>query len=211
MSFGFFTGISSELIFSFLKKHKTVQFHYFCCNDSEIEQKLLTENYDLAFCSNQVHSEQFNYFYLFKNYHCFFVHKDLPLAKKQFIETEDLKGFKIAISAPGEYNDYNYLLQRFELHGIRPDIFPCYESSMLFQFAEEKRGISFAVMNLSQPHPNSNLRCVLFSDYESTSYDINIIVPRSKKLTKPMVNFIGHAQKYCQNELSMHPGFPIIR
>lgn len=208
-SFGFFTCVSPELVFSFFNENRTIKFYYKSCNDSEIEQKLISEEFDLAFCSNSVHLEQFNYFKLFKNYHCFVVHKDHPLAQKKFVEMEDLKDLQIAISAPEEYNDYTYLSKKFKEKGIgKVNIFPCYESSMLYQFAEEKRGVSFMVTNLSQTCPSSSTRYLFFRDFEDSAYDINIITPKSKKMTKTMADFISHSQKYCEKQLRKRRGFP---
>lgn len=209
-SYGFFSCVSPELVFSFFEENKSIKFYYKSCNDSEIEQKLLNEEFDLAFCSNPVHSEQFHYYNLFKNYHCFVVHKDHPLAQNKFVEIEDLKDLQIAVSAPEEYNDYNYLSKKLGECGVSHfNIFPCYESSMLFQFAEEKRGISFMVTNLSQTCPSSTTHYIFFKDFEDSAYDINIIAPKSRRITETVAGFISHTQKYCQKQLKKRQGFPV--
>jgi len=208
-SFGFFSCVSPGIIFDYLERNQDIQLQYACCSDSEIEQRLTHGDYDLAFCSNAEQKEHLNYTHLFKNYRCFAVHRDLPLAQKQFISVSDLKGLRIAISAPEEYNDYEYLRQKFEEAGEKLDVFPCYESGTLLQYAEEKRGPTFLVTNLTQSTPSHNTCYVFFEDYESMTYNVNIITLKGRKLSAHAQNFIRHTQEFCQNALRSRPNFPL--
>ena len=208
-SFGFFLCISPEIIFHYLEHNPTLRFQYACYCDSEIEGELLSSDFDLAFCSNKERREQLEYVHLFKNYRCLAVHRDLPLAKKQFITVNDLDGLKIAVSAPERYNDYAYLCQKFAQEGKTPNIFPCYESSTLISFAEEKRGVSLIITNLNRSRPSEDTCYVFFDDYETSSYDVNIITKARGKRSRQADEFIRHAQEYCQNALMRRPGFPL--
>ena len=207
-SFGFFLCISPDIIFSYLEQNPALHFQYACYSDSEIEEKLLNDDFDLAFCSNPRRRKQLDYIPMFKNYRCFAVHRDLPLAKKQFISVNDLEGLKIAVSAPERYNDYEYLCQKFAVYGKVPDIFPCYESSTLLSFAEDKRGVSLIIANLNRSCPSENTCCVFFDDYESSAYYVNIITKADKQRSHQARDFIDHAQEYCKNALMRRPKFP---
>lgn len=207
-SFGFFSCVSPGIIFDYLERNQDIQLQYACCSDSEIEKRLVNGDYDLAFCSNPGQKDHLNYTHLFQNYRCFIVHRELPLAQKKFISVSDLKGLRIAISAPEEYNDYEYLRQKFDLAGEVLDVFPCYESSTLLQYAEEKRGPTFTVTNLTQVTPSHNTCYVFFDDYQAMTYNMNIITVKGRKLPPHAQSFIRHTQEFCQNALKSRPDFP---
>ena len=209
LSYGFFSSIPSDIIFSFLEQDKRLHFHYSCCNSFELEQTLVSEGLDLAFSSNPKRYDQFQYFFLFKNYHCFLVHEDHPLAGKKFIDIQDLDGIQIAISAAREYYDYDYIYKRFKARRLELNTFPCYESSTLLQFAEENRGVSYTTTSLSPFRPGSHIQRVFLKDYQAAAYDINIIAPCGQVLSKPAAEFICHCQSYCKKILEQRPNFPI--
>lgn len=208
LPYGFFSSIPSDIIFSFLERDERLHFHYSCCNTFELEQTLISEGLDLAFSSNPKRNDQFQYFFLFKNYHCFIVHEDHPLAKKKFIDIQDLDGVKIAISASREYYDYDYIHNRFKAQGQELNTFPCYESSTLLQFAEENRGVSYTTTSLSLFRPSPHTQYIFLKDYQTASYDINIIAPCGQALSKPATEFIHHCQSYCKKILKQRPDFP---
>lgn len=208
-SFGFFLCISPDVIFDFLERNRAIHFQYTCYSDTDIEKMLLDGDADLAFCSNPTQNKDLNYIHLFRNYRCFLVHKDSPLAQKQFITVPDLNGIKIAVSAPEAYNDYNYLHKKFSVYGQEPDIFPCYESSTLLAFAAEKRGVSFLITSLNRSVPSPDTCYLFFEDYITSAYDVNIITKRGRKLSQHAIGFIHHTKNYCQNLLKYRPNFPM--
>ena len=207
-SFGFFLCISPEIIFGYLERNRTLQFRYACYSDAEIEDKLLNGDFDLAFCSNPRQGERLNYIPLFRNYRCFAVHREHPLAAGRFLSVPDLEGVKIAVSAPEEYNDYEFLRRQFDAYHLTPDIFPCYESSTLLSFAEEKRGVSLIVSSLSQTKPSPDTRYVFLEDYASSAYDVNIITKKGRRLSAQAADFVSYARQYCQEALARRSDFP---
>lgn len=207
LPYSFFLFLPFELIFSFLSEKENVQVQYAYCAGNEIEQKLLEEDFDLAFCSKVVRREQFHCFPLFENYYCFVLHKEHPFTKKRFIGIEDLSGMRMAVLA-SEYEDCSYLHRNILSADPKVDIFPCYEGTLL-PFASERSGITFMFTNLVKQHPSPDTRYVFMEDFRSSAYDVDIIVPRRKKRGVVMRAFIDHAQQFCRNALIKRPNFPL--
>lgn len=207
--YGFFEYISPQAFFDFMAHHRDIEFKYTCCNETEMESKLLNERYDLAITGSVSRSEQFEYFHLFTNYYCFTVNKLNPLAQSNLIDIEELDGLTIGIAGPESFSDYSLLNEIYEKAGKTLKIFPCYETSSVLQYAEENYGVSFAVTTLSKISPRPTLRNLLLRDYRSTAYDVGVIVPKGREFKKSASIFIAYMQGYCNAILKQRPDFPL--
>lgn len=207
--YGFFEYISPQAFFDFVNQHRNIEFKYVCCNETEMELKLLNEGYDLAITGNCSRLEQFTYFRLFTNYYCFAVNRSNPLAQDNLIDIEALDGLTIGIAGPEHFSDYAWLKAVYENAGKTLNIFPCYETSSILQYAEENYGVSFAVTTLSKVSPRPTLRNVLLRNYETAAYDISVIAPKGIVLNNSAEIFISYMQNYCSTLLAQRPNFPL--
>lgn len=208
MTRDFFSCISMDIVLSYLNENPEVAYSSGAFSDPDVEKQVLTGEYELAFSTAMQKDSRLEYYKLFTNYRCLIVNKAHPLASMRTIRFSDLVGVRIAIPVPN-YFDETFIVEQCAREGFAPDLFPCHDAQMLWEFAEENWGVALMVGEFGgEVPPERETILVYFDDLQASSYDVSLAVLKGKRQPAHIKRFIAHAIRYCANLFEKTPSYP---
>lgn len=202
-AYGILRLVTPECINNFREEHPEIGFTYREYPDCEVERKFLGKDGNIAFSIGPFQEGLYDATELASFPMKLMVHRNHPLAEKETVTIEDLKGEKLYIES-SEFKLHHIITDKCKAAGFQPNIvFETSGFSLCHKMCRENKGISVTVDFVSEDLSGAdlageNLILLPFSDgdYNWTAY---MLTRKGERLTAEMECFHRHITKWLND------------
>lgn len=201
-AYGILRLVTPECINEFRREHPEIGFTYREYPDCEVERRFLQKDGNVAFSIGPFQDGLYEITELTSYPMKLLVNKQHPLAERESVTIEDLKGEKLYIES-SEFKLHHIILDKCRQAGFHPDIqFETSGFSLCHKMCRENKGISVTVDFVSRDLSGADLagkHLVLLpfsdGDYQWTAY---MLTRKGESITPEMELFHKHIRKWLK-------------
>ena len=197
-AYGILRLVTPACILEFRRLHPEIGFTYREYPDREVERRFQKKDGNVAFSIGPFEKDLYEMTKLVSYPVRLLVHDSHPLASRENVSIEDIKGERLFIES-SEFKIHHLILDKCQKAGFVPDIaFETSGFSLCHKMCREKRGISVTVDFMSEDMSMEHLVSIPFSGegYEWTAY---MLTRKGEPLTAEMDLFRRHVDRWLED------------
>lgn len=197
-AYGILRLLTPACILEFNRLHPEIGFSYREYPDREVERRFQKKDGNVAFSIGPFEDGLYETTRLVGYPVRLLVHDSHPLASRETVSIEDIRGEELYIES-SEFKIHHLILDKCRQAGFTPDIaFETSGFSLCHKMCREKRGISVTVDFMSEDMAMEHLVCLPFEGegYEWTAY---MLTRKGEPLTAEMELFHKHVDRWLEN------------
>jgi len=206
-AYGILSLVTPECITEFRKKYPEIEFYYREYPDYQVERLFDKQEGNIAFTVSNFDESKYNITVLEGFEIKLLVHKEHPLAKREFVTIKDIEGEPLYIENR-DFRIYHMIVDACKEAGFRPNIvFETSGFSLCHKMVKQKKGISVTVDFVFDDMKAGELVLVPFETRENQEYPLmwNIcMLTRKEQVPGEAVKlFYAHMKNWIQ---AIHDG-----
>lgn len=161
-------------------------------SDIDCEENVLNGNIDLALTVKPNEENRLKYIHLIKENLILIVNKNNPLANKNSVKFEDLRGEKL-ILLDDTFRMQQVTIEHFNKAGFTPDVYfkSSHDLRVVYDLVELNKGVFIFVEKLTNVEKYNNICCIPL-DVPTAFWDAGFIVKRDDKVKPAAKKFINY-------------------
>jgi DNA-binding transcriptional LysR family regulator len=161
-------------------------------SDIDCEENVLKGNIDLALTVKPNEENRLKYIHLIKENLILIVNKNNPLANKNSVKFEDLRGEKL-ILLDDTFRMQQVTIEHFNKAGFTPDVYfkSSHDLRVVYDLVELNKGVFIFVEKLTNVEKYNNICCIPL-DVPTAFWDAGFIVKRDEKMKPAAKKFINY-------------------
>lgn len=182
-TFGMLKYLTLDFIQDFYTHYPNIRLNIVEYPESAIENTLKEEQVEIAFLSAPVDTFNFEATFCVSHKHCLIIHRNNPLAQKNYITFEDLKDVPIAVNGR-DFNTYNNSVNLWLKNGVTPNvILETSEENLIHEVARRNLGIGISLDFIAHANKSDDTVIRPVPD-KSCVKDVYLVKKLGKKLSK---------------------------
>lgn len=197
-AYGILRLLTPACILEFCRLHPKIGFTYREYPDREVERRFQKKDGNVAFSIGPFEDGLYETTKLVSHPIRLLVHDSHPLASREIVSIEDIRGEKLYIES-SEFKIHHLILDKCRQAGFVPDIaFETSGFSLCHKMCRERRGISVTMDFMSEDMAMDHLVCLPFEGegYEWTAY---MLTRKGEPLTAEMELFHRHVDGWLED------------
>ena len=190
--------LTPECVSQFCKKYPEIEFTYREYPDREVERKFQKKDGNVAFAIGPFEEELYEKVKLASCPIKLLVHENHPLACRETVSIEDIRGERLFIES-SEFKIHHFILRKCYEAGFHPDIaFETSGFSLCHKMCKEQKGISVTLDFISADMSMEHLVCLPFAG-EGYEWNVYMLTRKGEPITAEMKLFHRHVNMWLRN------------
>ena len=197
-AYGILRLVTPECLADFRKKHPDIILNYREFPDRQVERRFVQGEGNVAFTVGNCSFRYINATFMEKFEIKLLVNKKHPLAGREKVSIEDLKGERLYIESP-EFHIHQLITEKCREAGFEPEIaFETSGFSLCHKMVQQNKGISVTVDFIFEDMNQSDLVMLPFED--GPYYWETYMLTRNGSIPNPDIQlFHSHVMKWLKN------------
>lgn len=196
-TFSMLKYLTLDFIQDFYVQYPNIRLNIVEYPEGPIENMLKEEQVEIAFLSAPVDTINFEAKFYVSHKNSLIIHKNNPLAQKEYITFEDLKDIPIAVNGR-DFNTYHNSINLWLKNGVTPNvILETSEENLIHEVARRNLGIGISLDFIAQAHKSYDTVIRPVPD-KSCGKDVYLVKKVGKKLSKEAQCFEDFALKWLK-------------